>query len=192
MSLPSKEEAVLELFFNEPSKQWHFENILRTAKVSRSKAVKWLAKLLKEGIVKRIQPVGKMPYYQADFDNPSYRNRKRLFALKKLYDAGLLDHLASLPKTKAVIIFGSFSRADWYTESDVDIFIYGSDEGLEQMKYERALKRDLQVFTAESAQDLEKFRHGLLQNIINGYRIKGDIDQLMHAYGDVQNQQTSA
>lgn len=191
MSQSSKEAQILELFLFEASKQWHFEEILRKSDVSRSKAVKWLTKLQNEGLIKHIRPKGKMPYYQADFDNPSYRNRKRIFALNKLFVAGLLDHLASLPKAKTVILFGSFSRSDWHTDSDVDIFIYGSDEGLDRVKYETSLKRELQVFTAANSRELKKYLNGLLQNIINGYRIKGDIEELVRANDNIQNKQAS-
>ncbi len=176
MGLPSKEEKVLELFFNEPTKQWHFEDILKASKTSRSKASKWLAKLAKEGIIRHVKPRGKMPYFQGDFDNPAYRSRKRLFALVQLQKSGLIDHLISLPKAKTVIIFGSFVRADWYKDSDIDIFIYGSDEELDIHPYKKILNREIQVFTATNASELDKIGPGLLRNILEGILIKGKID----------------
>jgi len=33
MGKPSKESQVLELFFNEPTKHWHFTDIVKTSKV---------------------------------------------------------------------------------------------------------------------------------------------------------------
>lgn len=176
MGLPSKEESILELFFNEPSKQWHFEEVLKTAKVSRGKANKWLAKLVKERIIKHIKPKGKMPYFQADFDRPTYRSRKRLFSLSLLQKSGFLDHLISLPHAKTVIIFGSFVRADWYKGSDIDVFIYGGDEGLDTWRYCKKLHRNIQVFVASDTAELEKMGPGLLRNILEGVLIKGKID----------------
>lgn len=189
MGLESKEERVLELFLNESSKHWHFEEIVKKAKVSRSKANKWLSNLVNEGIIQHIWPKGKMPYFQAIFDSPAYRNRKRLYALMRLHKSGFLNHLLSLQRARLVILFGSFSRADWYTGSDIDIFIYGSDEGLKQDVYERELGREIQVFTAADKKELGKFAHGLLQNVINGYRIKGDLEDLAHANAPIQNKQ---
>lgn len=176
MSLPSKEDKVLELFFNESSKHWHFEEILKVSKVSRGKANKWLAKLVNEKIIKHIKPVGKMPYFLADFDSPAFRSKKRLFALSQLQKSGFLDHLLSLPKAKTIIIFGSFTRADWYSGSDIDLFIYGSDEGLKEMKYRSALHREIQVFVAPDQSELERMGPGLLRNILEGVLIKGKID----------------
>ena len=174
--MPSREDAIVDLFFSEPSKQWHFEEILTTSNVSRSKANKWLLKLMHEGIITRKKPEGRMPYFQSNFDNPAYRNRKKLYALLKLYRSGFLDHLAALPKAKTVIIFGSFSRADWYTDSDIDLFIYGSDEGLDIARFENVLHREIQVFSANTRKGLERIGTGLLRNIIEGMIVKGRLD----------------
>ena len=181
----SKEETILELFFNESSKHWHFEEILRTAKVSRSKAFKWLKKLVNEGIIRHIKPQHKMPYYQAIFESPAYRNKKRVYSLNTLYETGFLNHLQTLPKAKVIIVFGSFSRSDWHTGSDIDVFIYGSGDGLDQHTYEHALGREIQVFVAENQKDLNKFAGGLLQNIINGYRVKGDLEELIPVHAAI-------
>jgi len=173
--MESKEEKVLELFFDNPTKEWHFEEILREAKIARSKADGWLKRFAKEGIIQRVKPKGKMPYYMANHESSSYRNRKKLFALNKLYESGLLDHLSSL-KAKTVIIFGSITRSDWYKKSDIDIFIYGKHESLTVAKYEAKLHRNIQVFTAENNADLAKMGEGLIKNIITGDLVKGDLD----------------
>jgi predicted nucleotidyltransferase len=167
---------IQELFFNEPSKHWHFEDILKNIKISRPQAAYWLKKLIKENIIKRIKPKGKMPYFIGNSQHPHYRTTKRLYAMKKMTESGFLDHLMSLPKAKTVIIFGSFVRWDWYTESDIDVFIYGDDESLETYKYQSKLGHDIQVFTAKEKTEFKKFAPGLLRNILEGYRVKGTLD----------------
>lgn len=191
--MTSKEEKVLELFFNESSKHWHFEQILKAAKVSRSNAVKWLSKLERKGIILRTKPKGKMPYYIGNVHNPAYQNRKKIYALTKLHQSGFLDHLTSLPNTKVIILFGSFSRWDWYKESDIDLFIYGNDDKLDIARYETALNREIQLFTIKNKKELRKFSPGLLRNIINGYRVKGKPSELLEVIENakVQNKQGS-
>ena len=44
--MESKEEHVLELFFNS-SKYWHFDNLLKKANISRSQLAQWLKKFEK-------------------------------------------------------------------------------------------------------------------------------------------------
>ena len=172
----SKEEKIIELFFDNPSKEWHFEEILKEAKITRSKASMWLKKFIKEGLIKRIKERKSMPYYVGNNKSANYKNRKRIFALSKLHESGLLNHLYSLKNADAVIIFGSFSRSDWYKNSDIDIFIYGDEEGLKIADYELRLGRDVQPFLCRSKEELAKLSNGLIKNIIKGDLIRGNID----------------
>ena len=173
--MKSKEVIILELFFSNPTKHWHFEEIRKEVGIVRSKADKWLKRFLKEHLIRRIKKKGEMPYYIADYENPNYKNQKRIFALKKLYETGFLNHLHSLKKAETVILFGSFARWDWYKDSDIDLFIYGDPEGLKTGKYEIKLHRDIQLFICKDQKELKRFGKGLIRNIIQGDIIKGNI-----------------
>ncbi|MCK4590041.1 MAG: nucleotidyltransferase domain-containing protein, partial [Nanoarchaeota archaeon] len=162
--------------FEEPTREWHFEEIIKETKMARSKVNSWLKKFIKEELVKRVKPKGKMPYYVGNHNSSKYRGRKRLFALFKIYRSGLLDHLINLKKAKTVIVFGSFARSDWYKNSDVDVFIYGDSEGLKLVDYELKLGRDIQLFICKNKKELIKYGEGLLRNIIKGNLIKGNLD----------------
>lgn len=172
----SKEEKVLEPFFNIP-KYWHFEELYRVASISKPQLSNWLKKYEKQGLIKKVKPKGKMPYYISLQENPDYRNKKRLYALKLLTESGLLSHLSTLKGAKVVIIFGSFSRWDWYKDSDIDIFIYGMDNDFEQGKYESRLHRGIQVHTAKDKKDLMRIDK-MMPYIIAGDFIKGSIEDL--------------
>src|SRR3989338_1461431 len=171
-----KEKNMLELFLNEPSKHWHFEELLNTAKISRPQAVLWLKEFLKKNLILKMKPKKKMPYYVANVNHSSYRIKKRVFALTQLEKTGFLNHLAQLPKAKAVILFGSLSRWDWHKDSDVDIFIYGDAEGFDYGFYRRTLHREIQLLECKDAQELNHLSKGLLRNIFEGYRIRGFLD----------------
>ena|SRR3989344_5490572 len=174
--MKSKKDKIIELFFEEPTRQWHFEEMLKEAKITRSKADSWLKKLIREKMIKRIKEKNKMPYYVSNYESPEYKNKKRIFALNRLYESGLLNHLYYLRKSKTVILFGSFSRSDWYKNSDIDIFIYGDEEGLKIMNYELKLHRNIQLFICRDNNELAKLGPGLIRNIIKGDLIKGDIN----------------
>lgn len=171
-----KEEKLLELFFNEPTKHWHFEELLKEGKISRPQANIWLKKFRKESLVKRIKEKKKMPYYIAHYEGPNYQIQKRLYALEQLNRTGFLKHLLSLPQAKSIILFGSFSRWDWYKASDIDLFVYGNTDELDIEKYSLKLKRDIQLFSYENKKELQKIHLPLLKNILEGYHIKGSID----------------
>lgn len=172
----SKEDKVLELFFNTP-KHWHFDELVKKSGLSRDRMNYWLKNFIKEAIVKRVKQKEKMPYYVSDYKNPEFQHRKRLFAMKLLNESGLLNHLSSLKEAKVIIIFGSFSRWDWYDHSDVDIFIYGDDSKFDYYKFGFKLHREIQVHTAKDKKDLKRLDK-MLPYIIQGDFIKGSIEDL--------------
>ena len=171
--MESKEEKILQLFFENPTKEWHFEEILKEAKIGRSKAYGWLIKFIKEGLIKRIKTNGKMPYYLSNHDMPAYRNMKKIFALNALYQTGLLNDLCSLNKAKTVILFGSFARSDWHSGSDIDLFLLGKADNFQQAVYEKKTGREIQTFIYKDSSKIEK---GLLKSISTGYIIKGSLN----------------
>ncbi len=181
MGKPSKEDIILDLFFNY-SGPWHFEEIVKKTCISRSNVTKWLQRLIKEGIIKKIKPKNKMPYFIAYTGNPSFKNRKNIYGLQKLHQSGLLNYLASIP-AETVILFGSFSRWDWHAKSDIDIFIYGKST-INLQKFESELKREIQVFSGHTRKDFQKIGESLMNNIIQGHVIKGNYDFLKVQWQD--------
>ena len=171
-----KENKILDLFFNEPSKRWGFEEILKKAKISRPQGAMWLSRLAKERVIKKIKERGKMPYYISNYENGSYKIKKRLYALEEFQKHDLLSDLSALESAETVILFGSFSRWDWNKNSDIDLFIYGNPEKFDKTAYEKKLHRQIQIFVCKDKDDLKKFREGFLRNIIEGYLIKGTLD----------------
>src|SRR5690606_2560426 len=117
-------ERVMTLFFNEPSKHWHFKDIVHQANISEPRASYWLQLLIKEGIVIYHKPKKKMPYYIANFDSIPYQIKKRMYGFNILADSGLFNYFQDY-SSDAIIVFGSFSRGDWHTKSDIDICIIG-------------------------------------------------------------------
>lgn len=170
----SKEHVVLEAFFNEP-KHWHFEDLKKRTKLSRGRLDFWLKKLQKEKLIRHVKKKGKMPHYVTLPESPSFRNKKRLFALERFYQTGFLDHLQSLD-AKAVIIFGSMARSDWYADSDIDVFILGDADDFEQGRFESRLGREIQVFT-----DKNRLSEDLVANIASGFVVKGSMREVLHA-----------
>ena len=183
MAYPSKEERVLELFFNEATKHWHFHDIVKSAKISDVVADKWLKKYCSSKIIKRIKPKGKMPYYIVNWDNEQYHNKKRLYAINRLYDSGLIHQLQSLKKVKTIVIFGSFARTDWHTKSDVDIFIFGNPEEFRFGTLWGGLgiqgkSREVSVHSYPTLEKIRGIHSGLMKNVVKGFFVKGNIHDI--------------
>ena len=81
-------------------------------------------------------------------------------------------------RIEKVIFFGSRASGAENKNSDIDLFIYGKDDELDQAKYERLLNREIQVFTCKNKGELKKLNNMLIRNIVKGDLIKGDINFL--------------
>lgn len=177
MAVPSKEEQILNLILeNSPLKQWHFEEFVKNTNMARAAINKWLKRYQKEGLIKKIKERGKFPYFTAGSKNSAYQSKKRIFMLNKLHESGLIKDLLNL-NAKTVIIFGSIARGDWYKDSDIDIFIFGNPKGLEKHKYEIKLHRDIELHVFDSKKEIKDVKTGLINNVINGFIIKGNIQE---------------
>ena len=170
------EERVMALFFNETLRMWHFEDIVAGSGISRERANYFLKSLVKKGLVSRVKPKNRMPYYIANRDSKKFRLEKRILGLEILQKTGLFEHLNSLENVKTAILFGSFSRGDWNKSSDIDLFIYGDDSGFNKGKFESKTKRQIQVFSYNNTKKIKKeLEPKVIENIAKGFNITESI-----------------
>ncbi len=176
MASPSKEENVLKLILeNSPLKEWHFEEIVREAKVTRLVANKWLKKYVSDGLLNHTKEKGKFAYFTVGSNNTIYYSLKRIYALEQLHKSGLIPKLLSLKTAKTIILFGSIVKGDWYKNSDIDIFVFGDISGFDKNIYELKLHKNIELHIFENKEEIEDVKTGLIKNIINGYILKGQI-----------------
>ncbi|MBI3032122.1 nucleotidyltransferase domain-containing protein [Candidatus Woesearchaeota archaeon] len=179
MATPSKELNVLQLILeNSPLKEWHFEEVVKLSKVTRIVANKWLKKYIKEGLLKRIKQKGKFPYFTVGSNNAVYYSFKKIYLLEQFHKSGLLPKLFSLKNAKTIIVFGSSIKGDWYKNSDIDIFIYGNTGEFDKNIYELRLNKHIELHIFENKNELEEIKTGLIKNVINGYVVKGQIQDI--------------
>jgi predicted nucleotidyltransferase len=182
MPSPSKENNILLLILeNSPLKEWHFEEIVRQAKVTRIVANKWLNKYVSQGLLQYVKPKGKFPYYTVGSNNPVYYAMKRIYALSQFHESGLIAKLLSLEEPKTIILFGSMIKGDWYTDSDIDVFVFGKISDFNRKLYEAKLGRHIELHIFETKKDIEEVRTGLIKNIIDGYVMKGSVQDFIEA-----------
>ncbi|MBI4450598.1 nucleotidyltransferase domain-containing protein [Candidatus Woesearchaeota archaeon] len=180
MATLSKEDDVLRLILeNSPLKEWHFEEMVKAAKVTKGVANKWLGKYVKEGLLRHVRRRGRFPYFTAGANNPVYQSQKRVYALEKLHKSGLIQRLLSLNTARTVILFGSIIRGDWYKDSDIDVFVFGNISGFDKSRYELKLGRHIELQVFDNKSEIKGVRTGLMKNIINGYVLKGTIQDVV-------------
>src|SRR3989344_1991484 len=180
MASPSKEENILRLILeNSPLKEWHFEEAVREAKITKVVANKWTKKYVKEGLLHHVKKRGKFPYFTVGNNNPVYYSLKRVYALEQLHKSGLIPKLLSLKTAKTIILFGSIVKGDWYKDSDIDIFVFGDISGFDKKLYELTLQKNIELHIFQNKEEIKKVRTGLIKNVINGYVIKGQIQDIV-------------
>lgn len=179
MASPSKEECVLRLILeNSPLKEWHFKEIVKEAKITHAVANKWLKKYVSEGLLRYVKREGRFPYYTVGPHNPVYYSSKRVYVWEQLHKSGLLPKLLSLQAAKTIILFGSIAAGDWYKGSDIDIFIFGDVSDFDKTIYEVRLQRSIELHIFQNREELKEVKTGLIENIINGYVVKGRIQDV--------------
>src|SRR3989338_1265446 len=159
MASKSKEEQVLGLILEtSPLKEWHFEEVVRAAKVTKLVANKWLKKYVSEKLLKHVKQKSKFPYYTVGANNPMYYSLKRVYALEKLHKSGLITRLLSLKTAKTIILFGSIAKGDWYKDSDIDIFVFGDISGFDKNVYELRLQKKIELHIFQNKEEIEEVK----------------------------------
>ena len=165
------QNKILQLFFENPSKDFQVRGIAKLLKIPKSSVSYQIQPLLKKGIVSR-KATGVFPCYVANARSEKYCFYKRQDAIERMLDSGLLDYLEKETNPRCIILFGSFAKAEYDTTSDIDIFIQANEKALDLAKFEKKLKHPV---NALFGQDLSKISDELLNNIINGIKLRGFI-----------------
>ncbi|MBI5392689.1 nucleotidyltransferase domain-containing protein [Candidatus Woesearchaeota archaeon] len=84
----------------------------------------------------------------------------------------MLDYFENELLNPVIILFGSLSKAEARSDSDIDIAVFTpTDKKLDLKKYEKILKREIQVMQFHRMENVTNKE--LLHNILNGYTLSG-------------------
>ena len=162
-------EKITELVFKNPEKWVHIRKMARLLKVSPNSIRKNIDKLKKIGIVQE-QKEGVMIKYRANLEEESYKREKMLHNLRSIYSSGIVDFLYELYSPKAIVLFGSYSRGEDTSTSDIDIGILTSNRRRPDLRiFEKKLSRKIQLSLFTKKEVSKEF----FNNIVNGIVLKG-------------------
>lgn len=160
---------ILQLFFDQPTKLFQLREISRLAKIGLPSAINHVKKLEKYGFVKK-EKKSVYESYVANKEDDKFKLYKKIDMAIRLSESGLVEYLISNLTPNAIVLFGSASRGEDIETSDVDIFVQAKEEKLELKKFERVVKRKINVYFESDVKNLSK---ELLNNIINGIKLHG-------------------
>jgi len=162
-------EKITELIFKTPEKWVHIREIGRKLKVSPNSVRKYAARLKKEGIVEKKRE-GNMIRIRANLDDEKYRHEKMIYNLRCIYDSGITEFLFEHYHPEAIVLFGSYSRGEDISTSDVDIGVLTKNKKRHDLSiFEKKISRKIELSLFSKKEVSNEF----FNNIINGIVLKG-------------------
>ena len=166
-------DEIKEYFFTNPSERLRVRHIERMLKLPLPSVIRYCRELEKEGLL-RIIKTGNVVFYTADRSNENFLLEKKLFNIKQLHNSGLVKHIKIELHNPPVIVFGSYSKGEDVENSDIDLYIETTKKGFDLRKFEKILKRRVQLFIHTNINDVRNPH--LANNIINGIGLNGFIE----------------
>jgi len=161
---------IIEQFFYSGLNRLQTSKIIKKTGYDFKTVKKYLKDLTKLDLIKEHEDLN-IPTYESNYRNKFFLNIKREKILNDIFIGGLPQYLNKKLGETACILFGSCVRGDYYEDSDIDIFIQSKKVKLDFSKYEKKLKRKINLFFEEKWQNLnEGMKTGLLNDgiAING------------------------
>lgn len=160
---------VMRFVFEKPEKWVHIRNIAKSLNISPNTARAALDSLFKEKIIEK-RKIGNLIQARANLESEDYKTDKKIENLRSIYKSGIVDYLYDYYSPQAIVLFGSYSRGEDTSESDVDIGIITSEKKRpELMRFEKKIGRkiSLSLFARNGVSD------EFFTNIMNGIVLKG-------------------
>ena len=162
-------DKIMDLILRAPEKWVHIREIARKVGISPNSVRKYATKLRKKGLIE-MKKESNMVMMRASMENQSYKQEKLVHNLRSIFSSGLADFLYQYCNPRAIVLFGTYSRGEDISTSDVDIgIITNSKKRPDLSKFEKKLARriELSLFTRKEVSD------EFFNNIINGIVLKG-------------------
>lgn len=151
-----KENKILEVFYENPGKNFTIREISSLTKIPRATVHKKVKELREEDFFK---------------DELYFRIKKTNYYVEKLFSCGVVDFLIKELNPSVIILFGGFRKGESDKDSDFDLFVESSSKkNLDLKKFEKKLGHKIDLFVEAS---LNKLNLNLFNNVVNGIKIYG-------------------
>jgi predicted nucleotidyltransferase len=162
----------LQPFFEDCYRRIGVREYANIIKVSPPTASNILYSFEKEGILLKEKDRNYLFFY-ANKENRQFIDLSRIYWHEKLNN--LILYLDKTLINPTLILFGSLSKAEVIVNSDIDLVIIAHKKIIDIGKFEKQLKRKIQIFWFESLEDIKDKE--LKNNILNGYMLIGRLKE---------------
>ncbi len=175
LKLTKLQQEILRVLFVKSGKKLNQRQLANYLNVSQPAIKKSLPELEKMNYIKlEKDKETKRWSIELNKSNTRVMQLKRIDNLRQIYESGLNDFLEKEFAGATIILFGSFSRGDDTTDSDIDIAIIGRKEKPVKLKgFEKILERRININFYDS---FKKIHKNLKENLFNGIVLAGGIE----------------
>lgn len=169
------QQEILRLLFVKAGMSLNQRGISRILGVTQPAVMKALPKLEDEGLINVKQDKDSKRWsIELNRDNHKVIQLKRTDNLRQIYRSGLADFLEKEFAGATIILFGSYSKGEDTTTSDIDIAVIGRKEkNIELTSFDKALERTIIINFYPSFKEIHKH---LKENLFNGIVLAGGIE----------------
>jgi len=170
---------ILNFFIREPEKEFHVRQLSKLLKKSPTTISKYLKDFENKGVLRSEKKFNHL-LFKANTEGKKFKKLKLNYNLELLEDSGLIDYLVKeFNHPEAIVLFGSFSKAENISRSDIDLLILSPlKKDIKLNRFERILGNKIQLFV-HSKKEIERMKEknkGLLNNWINGIVVYGYLE----------------
>ncbi len=157
---------VLRIFFDSPEKKFHIREIARLTDMSPPGVMKVVKKLSDEGFL--VSEKNKITRNISASRSDKFIQIKRMVNVYSLYECGLVQFLRRVyEEPEAISLFGSYSKGEDTSKSDIDIAIIASKSMMPGMKkFESSLKRKINLHEIRLNNADKSFLNSLSNGIV--------------------------
>ena len=172
----SVRQAILTLFFTNPSKRFYLRELERLLGYSAGSIRREFLKFQKGNLFKT-EKLGNLIYYSLDTKHPLFKELKSIVSKTTGVEGALKKTLSTIKEIKIAFIYGSFAAKREKETSDIDLMVIGNpDTSLlnEKLAYlEKRLQREINI-TIYSYKEFElkkKEKNGFVKELLKSPRI---------------------
>jgi len=169
-------DNILKYFFEEPEKEFHVRELAKLTKKSPTTMSKYLKKLKKQEILISKSERNHL-LFRANTKNKKFESLKFNYNTDIIRKSGLVDYLIEeFNNPEAIILFGSFRKAENNSNSDIDLLVISSSKKKPNLsKFEKKLNHKIQLFVHSNKElnDMKIRNKELLNNFLNGFILEG-------------------
>src|SRR3989344_7855420 len=121
-------DNIFEYFIKEPEKEFHVRKIAKLVKKSPTTVSKYLKELEKKRMLISEKKFNHL-LFKANIEGREFKQAKLNHNVNLINDSGLIDYLVEeFNHPEAIVLFGSFAKAENINRSDIDLVIIGSSK----------------------------------------------------------------